>query len=82
VAKNIYRHTLSRGGYELLEEKMMKEKRKVLEASGDDTLSDDLSLSPPSRHDTWKRARQKKGGEYTSEATKVVAEKIVSKIVS
>ncbi|XP_024631762.2 uncharacterized protein [Medicago truncatula] len=78
VAKNIYRHTLSRGGYELLQEKMMKEKRKVLEESGDvdDILNDDLSLSPPSRHDTWKRARQKKGGEYTSEAAKVVAEKI------
>ena len=59
---------------------MMKEKRKVLEESGDvdDILSDDLTLSPPSRHDTWKRARQKKGGEYTSEDAKVVAEKIVS----
>jgi len=58
----------------------MKEKRKVLEELGnvDDILSDDLSLSPPSRHDIWKRARQKKGGEYTSEAAKVVADKIVS----
>ena len=59
---------------------MINEKRKMLEASRDYTLSDDLSLSPLPHHDTWKRPIQKKWGEYTSEATKVVAEKIVSKM--
>jgi hypothetical protein len=43
------------------------------------TLTED-DLRPPSREDKWKRARTKKNGEYTSDATKVVAEKIVSKI--
>jgi hypothetical protein len=74
VAKNLYPHTLSRGGYDLLDQKMIDEKRKELEASGES----DCIPSPPSRHDKWKRARQKRGGEYTSEAVQVVAEKIVS----
>lgn len=74
VANNLYPHTLSRGGYDYLEDKMMDEKRKRMEDSGEF----DHILSPPSRHDKWKRARQKKGGEYTTEATRVVAEKIVS----
>ena len=74
MAKNLYPHTLSRGGYDLLDQKMIDEKRKELEASGES----DCIPSPPSRHDKWKRARQKRGGEYTSEAAQVVAEKIVS----
>lgn len=76
MSKNIYRHTLSRGGYELLEQKMINEKRQLLEASGESTLSDDHIP----RYETWKRARQKRGGEYISEAARVVAEKIVSKM--
>ncbi|XP_058772880.1 uncharacterized protein LOC131646975 [Vicia villosa] len=42
------------------------------------TSDDNGSPSPPSRHELWKRARQKKGGEYTSKSTQVVAEKIDS----
>lgn len=34
--------------------------------------------SPPQRHEIWKRARVKLSGEYTSEDTRLVAEKIVS----
>ncbi|XP_057452627.1 uncharacterized protein LOC130744462 [Lotus japonicus] len=74
VAKNLYPHTLSRGGYELLEKKMINEKRQELDAS----IELDRIPSPPSRHDKWKRARQRRRGEYTSEATRVVAEKIDS----
>ena len=43
------------------------------------TLTDD-DRRPPSREEKWKRARTKKNGEYTSDASKVVAERIVSKI--
>lgn len=76
MAKNLYPHVLSRGGYRLLEEKIMKEKSSSRDNS---TLDDNDSPSPPSRHELWKRARQKKGGEYTSKSTQEVAEKIVSK---
>jgi hypothetical protein len=76
VAKNIHPHRLSRGGYELLTEKMINEKRSLQ----DSTLSDERSPSPPPRHESWKKARQGKDGEYKSTATKVVADKIVSKI--
>ena len=34
--------------------------------------------SLPTRHEKWKRARQKTSGEYTSEPVRVIAEKIVS----
>ncbi|KAK2402718.1 hypothetical protein QL285_052213 [Trifolium repens] len=74
VAKNIHPHRLSRGGYELLTEKMMAEKRSLQ----DSTLSDERSPSPPTREEKWKRARQGKDGEYKSTATKVVADKIDS----
>jgi hypothetical protein len=47
----------------------------------DSTLSDERSPSPPPRHESWKRARHGKDGEYKSTATKVVADKIVSKIL-
>jgi hypothetical protein len=78
VARNVYKHVLSRGGYSLLEEKM-KIERKL--SKDDSTLTDDdRSPSPPPREEKWKRARQKKGGEYTTKEVEVVAEKIVSKI--
>ncbi|WVZ21880.1 hypothetical protein V8G54_000424 [Vigna mungo] len=33
-------------------------------------------ISPPPRHDKWKRARTKPSGEYTSEETRLIAERI------
>ncbi|XP_045829281.1 uncharacterized protein LOC123920960 isoform X1 [Trifolium pratense] len=39
--------------------------------------SGDRSPSPPTRHESWKRARQTKDGSYTSTATQVIADKIV-----
>ncbi|CAI8592647.1 unnamed protein product [Vicia faba] len=53
----------------------MKEKSSSRDNS---TLDDNDSQSPPSRHELWKRARQKKGGEYTSKSTQEVAQKIDS----
>lgn len=78
-AKNLHPHRLSRGGYELLEERIMQDKlKKAREASQSDPA---LIVDPPSpltRHEKWKRARQKKSGEYTSEDARLVAEKIDS----
>ncbi|KAK7271450.1 hypothetical protein RJT34_27373 [Clitoria ternatea] len=79
LAKNYCPHRLSRGGYQLLEERMMKEK---LEEKKRASQSDPLAIvSPPSpltRHEKWKRARQNKSGEYTTEEARIVAEKIDS----
>ena len=74
--KNIHPHRLSRGGYEKLEEKMMKETSSSL-PSDDSVVS---SVTRPSRHDKWKRARQNSSGNYLSEQTNVVAQRIVSSI--
>ncbi|CAK8579467.1 unnamed protein product [Lathyrus sativus] len=74
VARNVYLHILSRGGYRLLEEKVKSERNS---SRDDSTIDDNGSTSPPSRHEIWKRARQKKEGEYTSHSTQV-AEKIDS----
>jgi len=76
-ANNKYPHRLSQGGYPLLEKKIMQEKLKERqEAAGD---LDVPPPSPPQRHEKWKKARQKPSGEYTSEATRLVVEKMVSK---
>lgn len=43
-------------------------------------MSRDQEPSPSSRHEKWKRARQRPNEEYTSDASTSVAEKIVSRI--
>ncbi|KAK2364803.1 hypothetical protein QL285_089634 [Trifolium repens] len=73
-AKNQFPHVTSRGGYKWLEEKMINEH---ISSKDPSTLTDD-DLRPPSRAAKWKRARTKKSGEYTSDASKVVAERIDS----
>ena len=35
--------------------------------------------SPPKRHERWKRARQRDSGQFTSEPSQEVAQRIVSK---
>lgn len=45
----------------------------------DPSRSLDHSPSSPSRHENWKREHQRKDGEFTSETTHKVTEKIVSK---
>ncbi|KAL5168114.1 hypothetical protein HKD37_11G030342 [Glycine soja] len=80
-ANNLYPHTLSCGGYQKLEENMMQEKaKKVQEASQlDHSLVIVEPPSPLKRHEKWKRARQKKSGDYINEESRIIAEKIVSK---
>jgi len=73
-------HLLSRGGYELLEKKLMAEKRKIREEQAAFTEDPSLYLppSPISRHEKWKSARTKQYGQMTSQAAKEIADKIVS----
>jgi len=57
--------------------KIMEEKTKSLNDSS--TSEDDLSPpSPPSRHDKWKLARTKPGGQMTSANSEEIAHRIVS----
>lgn len=44
------------------------------------SMSRDREPSPPSQHEKWKRTRQRQNREYTSDASRVVAEKIISRI--
>lgn len=56
---------------------MIVEKRQQL---GDgDSMSHDREPSSPSLHEKWKRDRLRPNGDYTSDASKLVAERIVSK---
>ncbi|CAJ2660611.1 unnamed protein product [Trifolium pratense] len=76
TAQNKTPHRLSRGGYDLLQEKMMQEKLKEKPESLGGSVA--APPSPPPRHEQWKRARQKPSGDYTSEDTRIIAEKIDS----
>ncbi|KAH1261921.1 hypothetical protein GmHk_02G004660 [Glycine max] len=74
-------HVLSRGGYELLDKKLMEEKSKRGHEEHSCTESPTLNVDPPSpvaRHLKWKIARTKRHGQMTSE----VAQEIVDKIDS
>ncbi|KAK7305989.1 hypothetical protein VNO77_43903 [Canavalia gladiata] len=59
-------------------ERLIEQKLKDRQQSSE---ADPLTLlsppSPPSRHEKWKRTRQKASGEYTSEPSRIVAEKIL-----
>ncbi|XP_019195859.1 PREDICTED: uncharacterized protein LOC109189702 [Ipomoea nil] len=76
-AKNIHPHLLARGGYKRLEKMMMDEKLKEQQALADADPS--YTMSPPSpirRVEKWKKARMDKSGNYRTDSTRVVAEKI------
>ena len=81
-SKNVAPHLLSRGGYDLLTQKMMEEKSRLrqseLASSG---LSEEQipPPSPPKRHQKWKRARTKPSGDMTSLEAREIAARIVSK---
>ncbi|KAL3656092.1 Proteasome subunit beta type-3 [Castilleja foliolosa] len=66
----------SRGGYEVLTQKIIDEKLKARKAASDDPSEIIQPPSPPSRHEAWKRARIKPSGEYINPETSVIAEKI------
>ena len=74
-------HLLSRGGYDLLEKKLLDEKRKRVEEesllSENPTSVDDLP-SPIKRHVKWKVARTRAYGNMASESAQEIADKIVS----
>ena len=74
---------MSRGGYDLLEEKIMNEKWKKATQDAEENPSIVIAPpSPPSRHEKWKKARQNKTGEYLSEDARLVVEKIVSNSIN
>lgn len=64
---------LSCGRYEKLQKKMVEEKRKQRELEFGDSISLDHTPSSPSHNKKRKGAHQRKGGEFTSEATRKVA---------
>ena len=78
--QNTAPHVLSRGGYELLEKKVMDEKKKKQLKEDAQSRSTDTVIDPPSpirRHVKWKMACTKKTSQITFEAAKEIAEKIV-----
>ncbi|KAL3654683.1 Proteasome subunit beta type-3 [Castilleja foliolosa] len=66
----------SRGGYEVLTQKIIDEKFKARAAASGDPSEIIQPPSPTSRHEAWKRARMKPSGEYINPETSVIAEKI------
>ncbi|KAL3644262.1 Proteasome subunit beta type-3 [Castilleja foliolosa] len=66
----------SRGGYEVLTQKIMDEKLKARQQASDDPSEIVQPPSPPSRHETWKRARIKPSGDFINQETSVIAAKI------
>ncbi|KAL5142700.1 hypothetical protein HKD37_09G025831 [Glycine soja] len=74
-------HVLSRGGYELLDKKLMDEKRKRRDHLAEFTENPSLSLDPPSpvsRQLKWKMARTNRYGQMTSVAAQEIPNKIDS----
>nr|KYP76268.1 hypothetical protein KK1_020501 [Cajanus cajan] len=70
-AKNETSVITSRGGYQLLKKKIMKEKDMKQQTSQDDIAVSDPP-SPPMRQELWKFARIKKMGEFITEAAKEI----------
>ncbi|KAL3622973.1 Proteasome subunit beta type-3 [Castilleja foliolosa] len=66
----------SRGGYEVLSQKIIDEKYNARQVASDDPSEIIPPPSPPSRHETWKRARLKPTGEFINQETSVIAAKI------
>ena len=74
-------HLLSRGGYDLLDKKLMEEKRKQRQHEAELTENPSLTEDPPSpisRQLKWKMARTKCFGQMTFAAAQQISEKIVS----
>ncbi|KAH1233724.1 hypothetical protein GmHk_09G026100 [Glycine max] len=77
-------HVLSRGGYELLDQKLMEEKSKRGHEEHSCTESPTLNIDPPSsvsRHLKWKIARTKRHDQMTSEVAQEITDKIVSSYI-
>ncbi|KAH1210771.1 hypothetical protein GmHk_15G045001 [Glycine max] len=79
--QNTTPHVLSREGYELLEKKLIYEKKKKQLEEVAKFGSTNTLIDPPSsirRHVKWKMARTKKTYQMTCEATKEIGDKINS----
>ncbi|KAL5158569.1 Protein LOW PSII ACCUMULATION 3, chloroplastic [Glycine soja] len=75
-------HVLSRGGYDLLEKKLLDEKTKQRQQQAlltENPLFDpEEPPSPIKRHVKWKMARTKRYGQMTSKAAKEISDRIDS----
>jgi len=74
-------HVLSRGGYDLLEKKLIEDKRKKRQEDAMLTKNTPLLEDPPSpieRHVKWKMARIKRYRQMTSEAAQKIFDRIVN----
>ncbi|KAG4912410.1 hypothetical protein JHK86_052843 [Glycine max] len=74
-------HVLSRGGYDLLEKKMMEEKMNKRQHDAMTTENTPNSADPPSpiqRHVKWVLARTKQYGQMTSKSAQEISDKIAS----
>ena len=67
--KNVHPHRVSRGGYDLLVEKMLM------------SLDPSSCITEFRRHVKWKKARQLPNGDFINELTRLVAQRIVSNII-
>ncbi|KAH1221417.1 hypothetical protein GmHk_12G034848 [Glycine max] len=74
-------HVLSRGGYDLLEKKLLDQKRKRIQEEAllsENPASVDEPPSPIKRHVKWKVARTRAVGNMTSDSAQEIADKIDS----
>ncbi len=84
ASQNDYPHNLSRGGYSLLNEKLLTQGLERLRAdaiatgSDPDTITQEM-VKPPTRAEQWKLAHIHRGtGEYMSQKNQEVGERAVS----
>ncbi|KAK7366990.1 hypothetical protein VNO80_08995 [Phaseolus coccineus] len=75
AAKNDTPHRLSRGGYDLLERRILEEKLKRRQGESP-SIEHICPPSPPDRCDLWVLARTTSGGNMTSERTLQVSQRI------
>ena len=66
--KNLHPHRMSRGGYDGLVEKLK-------------SLDPSSYITEFKRHVKWKKARQLPNGDFITEMTRLIAERIVSNII-
>ncbi|KAH1228645.1 hypothetical protein GmHk_10G028608 [Glycine max] len=74
-------HVLSRGGYDLLEKKLLDQKRKRIQEEAllsENPASVDEPPSPIKRHVKWKVAQTRAVGNMTSDSAQEIADKIDS----
>jgi len=77
-------HLLSRGGYKMLEQKLVEQNIRAHSASiKEGNNVDSLNpQSPPSRHEKWKSVCLKPLGTWTSQESQRTTEQIVRNMIS